>query len=217
MVRRLILISFVLSGLGLGAAAAPVAADCSGPTILPIDPAVRGEVITIRGYAFGDNCYDTGGAPEGAGALGVPVPDIELFIAQGDGEVMVARGSADDGYEFAVEVTVPPRSSPGPARVIARWGAVSSTERIFEILDDPPVAEPPGTTPVESFGSVPGTAVEEPAVDDITSTPRAPAPAAVDETDDGADRRVIGGLLVLVVVTVVVLAVVLPRRRSDGG
>lgn len=194
MLRRPLVVLLLLASASLALLPSPAAADCLGPTIRRIEPAVRGEVITVRGYAFGDNCYDTGPPPAGEGVLGVPVPDVELFVAQGDGEVLVARGAANADYEFSVDIVVPPRLSPGPARVVARWGTDRSAEQALEVLTDPPVAEPPGTTPIVPFGSVPDSTVAP-----STSSVTEPAPVSEDD-GDGVEGALVGGVLVVVLI-----------------
>lgn len=151
-------------------------------------------MITVQGYAFGDNCYDTGPPPAGGGVLGVPVPDIQLFVAQGDGEVLVASGAANADYEFSVDIVVPPRLSPGPARVVARWGTDRSADQALEVLTDPPVTEPPATTPIVPFGSVPDSTIAP-----STSSVTEPAPVSEDG-DDGVEGALVGGVLVVVLI-----------------
>lgn len=174
----------------------PAAAFCVGPTINRIEPAIRGEVITIEGGGFGDNCYDTGPPPAGEGGLGVPIPDVELFVAQGDTEVQVASGAADAGYEFSVDVRVPPRLSPGPALVVARWGTNQSTEQVLEVLADSAVAEPTGTTPIVPLGSVTGSTAAP-----SSSSATNPGPLSEEHgIGDGVGGGLVGGALAAVLV-----------------
>ncbi len=210
MLRRVLLLAIVVAA-SLAVAATPAGADCSGPMLLPIEPAAPGEVITIEGHAFGDNCYDTGPPPDGQGVLGVPVADIELSIAGDAGEVVVARGSADAHYEFSVEVEVPPRMAPGTARVIARWGDDRSTEQTFEVLDEPPVIEPHGTTPVEAFGPADPTVAS-------TSTPPVAGPTATtsDEGDERSPALVAAGAAAVIAVAAAAGTVAVRRRRARG-
>ncbi|QGG95767.1 hypothetical protein [Actinomarinicola tropica] len=100
----------------------PAAADCSGPTIEYDAGEVQpGGTVTVRGSAWGDECYDTGPPPDGEGVLGRPIEDIAIVVEQGPVAALVAIGSADDDYEFEVEVTMPPSILPGEARVRAFW------------------------------------------------------------------------------------------------
>lgn len=198
---------FLLAVATVAVPPSPAAARCIGPTIRPVGSAVRGATITVQGTGFGDNCYDTGPPPSGERALGVPLTDIELYVAQGAGEVMVARGSADAVYEFAVDITVPPRLAPGPARLIARWGTDQSVEQPFAVPADQPVAEPPGTTPIIPFGSNPETTV---ATSELPTGPPnragpAPAEPAPDSDSDGRDLRpALLGASVVAVLTAVI-------------
>jgi hypothetical protein len=73
--------------------------------------------VTITGQYFGDGCADTGTLPAGAGPLGQPLTGLVIVIDQADREYVVATGSADDRYEFAVDVVVPAGLQPGQATV----------------------------------------------------------------------------------------------------
>ncbi len=214
MARRLVALLAVVVAVSAGPMwARPASADCAGPMLRPVAPVVRGDALVIHGEAFGDNCYDTGPPPDGEGALGVPVPDVELSIAQGDGEVVVARGAADADYRFQVEVMVPPRLSPGPARLIARWGDGRTAEQAFEVLADPPTQEPPGTTPVEPFGPDPSTSAST------------TAPGGGADGDDGSAWATEGATVWAVAATGVLalafvaafLVVARRRARADAG
>jgi hypothetical protein len=110
----------VAAAVGFGAAS-PAGADCAGPTFRhDLGPVDRGGPLLVEGLAFGDNCYDTGPPPEGQGVLGKPRSDISVFVVQDGEEHLVAEGSADDDYGFAVEVPVPAGLDPGEADVVVR-------------------------------------------------------------------------------------------------
>lgn len=110
----------LLSGVAVLRWAAPAAASCLGPTVEHQGEVVRGTTFVVTGRGWGDNCYDTGGPPEGEGTLGRPVTDIEVVISQAGQEIVVARGSANWDYNFFVEVEVPVDLQPGVATVFAR-------------------------------------------------------------------------------------------------
>ena len=89
MLRRLLLPVLLLACGSLTLLSSPAAAMCLGPTIGRIEPAVRGETITVQGSWFGDNCYDTGPPPAVArrgtawSAVAVAAPDDERFRLEG--------------------------------------------------------------------------------------------------------------------------------------
>jgi hypothetical protein len=97
----------------------PASASCVGPRV-SYDPAevARGEMVTITGAFWGDACND--GGPLGRkDVLGVPIQKITISLLQGDRRIVVARGAADDNYEFVVKVRIPSSLQPGGANVIA--------------------------------------------------------------------------------------------------
>ena len=103
----------LLGGLLLLEPAAAGAA-CLGPSIeYESGPVRRGGTVTVTGSGFGDNCYDTGPPPAGEGYLGKPLTEIEVVLVQSDRQTVVARGAADDGYAFEIDVVVPGRVVPG--------------------------------------------------------------------------------------------------------
>jgi hypothetical protein len=93
-------------------------ASCPAPTV-KFRPArvARGATVTITGQNFGDRCFDTGTVPEGVGRLGDPLAGLVIVIDQADREYVVASGSADQDYKFAVEFVVPAELEPGQATV----------------------------------------------------------------------------------------------------
>src|SRR4051812_4581062 len=116
--------TIALVALSVAASQGPAGADCSGPMVARASaPVDRGAVVALVGTGWGDQCYDTGPPPPGQGSLGVPVRDVEIVIAQGATEVVVARVDADARYELHVEATIPATLEPGPALVIGRAGA----------------------------------------------------------------------------------------------
>lgn len=140
--KRLLLIGVVAGGV-LVVGVTPADATCSGPRLeYETGPVVRGETVTVTGAAYGDNCYDTGPPPAGEGVLGDPLEEIEVLIVQDDQRIVVARGAANDDYEFEVEVTVPLILHPGEAEMVveAEDGIVTSDGPIL-ISDDPPAGQ----------------------------------------------------------------------------
>ncbi len=130
-----------------------VGANCIGPTIeYEAREVVPGEAVEVVGTGWGDNCYDTGPPPAGEGLLGRPLRDIEVVVAQGDVDEVVAVGSADEDYGFSVEIPMPAWLEPGEARVSARWAqgpAFDEIDRPFVVLGGAPLDAP--ATPV-AFG-----------------------------------------------------------------
>ncbi len=142
--KRLLLIGVVLAGV-LVVGVPPADASCSGPRLeFETGPVVRGETVTVTGAAYGDNCYDTGPPPAGEGVLGDPLEEIEVLLVQDDQRIVVARGAANEDYEFQVDVTVPPMLHPGAAEVVVEAdGIVTSNGSNGPILisDDPPAGQ----------------------------------------------------------------------------
>ena len=117
--KRVATVVALLCGL-LHLGSAPVGAACLGPSIEYESGAVRrGGTVTVTGSGFGDNCYDTGPPPAGEGYLGKPLTEIEVVLVQSDRQTVVARGAADEGYAFEIDVVVPVGSFPGEARLLA--------------------------------------------------------------------------------------------------
>lgn len=117
----------------------------------------RGDTVRVTGIGWGDNCYDTGDPPAGEGVLGTPVGHIEIWIVQDEAERLVAVGSADMSYEFAIDVPVPVALEPGPAEIVPRSRVddmtfVVTTEPV--IVSDAAPIESSLETPVR-FGEVP--------------------------------------------------------------
>jgi len=185
-------------------------ADCGGPSIDHDGGTVRrGTTVTVTGIWWGDDCHDTGPPPPGEGNLGLPLTDIEVYVVQDTGEILVARGNADASYGFEVEVTVPADLEPGAVTIEARAGVFMSADissnplRIgpaepVEVREEvaefgpadqavPADATPPGTDPVAS--EPPGTASEGtdlPATGPpSTEPPSSGTPEATDDSDDG--------------------------------
>ncbi|MCB0971902.1 MAG: hypothetical protein KDA97_10390 [Acidimicrobiales bacterium] len=206
----------VAVSLGLGVAASPSAASCTGPALQRGEVTVdRGDTVTVTGVGWGDNCYDTGPPPEGEGVLGVPHDGIELVVVQGDRTIVVAEGTAGEDYGFSVDVPVPTSLDPGPARVQARLVGAPT---------DPPDAYGPGVELTVTDVEVPDQ-IFTPVAFEGATTASSPPTAAATEDDPAADQvatstdgnlnpvLVIGGALaVLAAVGVVVLG---RRRRGD--
>jgi len=149
-------------------------AACPVPTVKFRPTRVaRGATVTITGQHFGDGCPDTGTLPEGAGELGEPLTGLVIVIDQGDREYVVANGSADDAYEFSVDIVVPAGLEPGQATI----GILAGDARLN--LDSPlvisavqPLSE--GDQAVPTFGPT-TTASTDPAV----TEPPPPIPAEI--------------------------------------
>lgn len=99
--------------------AEPAQADCSGRVVRfsPLEVA-RGATLGVTGTGFGDACHDTGPPSEVKDHLGRPLTDIRLFVEQGAQRVLLAAGSADEDYEFSVDVAIPTELEPGPAALV---------------------------------------------------------------------------------------------------
>src|SRR5699024_4130539 len=142
-------------------------AACIGPTLQTEAETVdRGGSIHVTGTGWGDDCHDTGDPPAGEGVLGTPVSEIEIWIVQDEEEHLVAIGSADQHYEFTVDLPVPPSLDPGPIEIDPRSKVddrtlVAITDPV--IVSEAPPAEPSPELPVR-FG-------EEPAAQPDTSAP----------------------------------------------
>jgi len=177
-------------------------ASCIGPTLDPVDPVARGGTLTVSAIGFGTNCYDTGPPPAGQGALGRPVTGIELAVVQHGNEVVVARGAANEKYEFEVDVTVPAELGPGPAQLIARWKGAGSGRVVLpiEVTADPATSSSVPVT-VASFGP------DEAAAPTLGSR----SPSQDTDAEDGPNLVVRGVPLVLLAGLVV--AFVLRRKR----
>ena len=135
--------------------AAPVAADCSGPTLrfAPHD-VDRGGTLSVTGSGWGDNCYDTGSPPDGEGVLGNPITGIEILIKQGSKEWLVARGSADDQFGFSIDIRVPTDLTPGEAELTARHSldiGVFNQDSVLRVSDAEPVGPSSVTSEVPEF------------------------------------------------------------------
>jgi hypothetical protein len=164
----------VLLGLAL-VTGSPVAGECESPTIeIEQRDVVRGAELVVNGYAFGESCYDTFLPPKGQDRLGLPITDIEIYIVQGTNETLVATGSANTFYKFAVTVVVPVELDPGVAEVQARWGerVAFSEDPTFVVSDAAPLD--PAVAPVVTFVPRPSTITyppnSAPASDPLSAT-----------------------------------------------
>ena len=94
-------------------------ADCIGPTFSHTGGEfAHGEIVTVTGYGFGDNCYDTGPPPPGEGSLGQPLTGIEVYFDQGGEHHRVAVGNADEDYAWQVQIPVPSNLDIGEAHLV---------------------------------------------------------------------------------------------------
>lgn len=150
--------AMILTAAMLVTMAPMAAASCVGPTLdYEAGPVDRGDTIRVTGIGWGDNCYDTGDPPVGEGVLGTPVSHIEIWIVQDETEHLVAVGSADMSYEFAIDVPVPAALEPGAAEIVPRsrvddMTLVATTEPV--IVSDAAPVESSLETPVR-FGEAP--------------------------------------------------------------
>lgn len=104
-------------------------ASCLGPTLTYPSGEVRpGTTISVRGEWFGDDCYDTGPPPDGQGALGRPLQDVDIVLDHAGGEtVVVGTVSADDDYGFTLDIRVPTDLPGGETAVRAVWADGEAT------------------------------------------------------------------------------------------
>jgi hypothetical protein len=174
----------------------PATASCVGPTV-KFKPArvARGAVLTITGEFFGDDCADTGTVPPGVGPLGNPLTGLAIVIDQGANEFVVATGSADDKYEFRVEVVVPTQLEPGEAtlNVVGAGDArlTVSPSLVISGASPPESAEVtvatfgPTTTEAAPTGTDPPSVLpaEIPDVPIATAPPLSVAPVVADNTN----------------------------------
>lgn len=83
-------------------------ADCIGPTYTNTGgDLAHGDLVTVTGYGFGDNCYDTGPPPPGEGDLGRPLTGIEVYFEQRGQLHLVATGNAGEDYAWEIQVPLP--------------------------------------------------------------------------------------------------------------
>lgn len=174
------------------------AADCAGPAIR-VDPmeVAAGAVVSVRGEFFGDDCVDQDPRPEGVhGTLGDPLTGVEVTIVQGDQRHLVAVGSADDDYEFDVDVIVPSSLTAGAAVVEASDGGagnadlLASSELVVSDAEAAGAVEPS----VASFGTSTG--------------------SEASDQEDGLRTWEVLAIAAAAVVAVVGLRAVTQRRRT---
>lgn len=195
-------------------------ASCVGHILrVPKAELVRGELITIDGIGFGDNCYDTGSPPDGEGTLGRPLPDVTISFVQGATRIDVARGNADAKYELHARVRVPASLDPGPVVVEARSGTDTSGP-VHMVVGPRFPAEP---TPL-SISTSPPSADAATKVEVVSFGPRKPATAEIDPngpfartTDDSTRRVLVIGAAIVGVAALLAVGgfFVLRRRRAD--
>jgi hypothetical protein len=207
----------------------PAMASCVGPTV-KFKPTriTRGDVLTITGQYFGDDCLDTGTVPQGVGPLGSPLTGLAIVIDQGEREFLVATGSADSDYEFQVEVVVPSELEPGeatlsiigagdarltitPALVISSAAPVDTTEATVatfgpELTTD---TEPPGSVPPPIL---PADIPDEP-VD--TAPPLSTVPIDEDSDSSGVQRAISVGVAGIVAIGALGFALWSRSRRRS--
>lgn len=224
---RIIAFASVLLGL-LITTGSPAAADCEGPTIeIERREVVRGGQLLVTGYAWGDNCYDTGSSPDGEGVLGLPIGEINVYVIQGTNEFLVASGSADSDYSFDITVVIPPELTPGTAIVQARWAdriAYSEEPQIVVtdaaplVSSEPSVAAFEPTTTTTTAGSTTSSTVAATGAPTTTAKPAtgAQGPLPDEGGQDNQDSKsstalAIGGAAGLCAVIFVLLFI---RRRA---
>jgi hypothetical protein len=207
----------------------PVMADCAAPTVT-FKPAriARGDVLTITGQHFGDDCLDTGTLPPGVGQLGNPLTGLAIVIDQGDREFLVATGSADSDYAFKVEIVVPSELEPGeaslsligagdarleitPALVISNASPADSAEAIVATFG------PQLTTDTEPPGSVPPPILPADIPDEPldTAPPLSTVPIEDDTDNSGMQRAISVGVAGVVAVGALGFALWSRSRRRS--
>lgn len=211
----------VLVGVGLVLPAGTAVADCETPVVVFEETAVgRGDPVRIVGRFFGTACNDGGYLPEGEGTLGVPQPEIEVYVVQGkqtsaepnstadisfETEILVATGSANDDFAFGTEIYIPETIEPGPAGIIARWGESGRTFSVpalpLTVRDVPVTPDAPG---VVTFGPV------RPDADDTSETTFSLESDVVDDTTP------LGPIVIAVVAALVVVGLTVWLIRRHG-
>lgn len=200
----------------------PVEASCVAPafTFKPARVA-RGDVLTITGQHFGDDCLDTGTLPPGVGPLGQPLTGLVIVIDQADLEFVVATGSADSDYAFRVEVVVPPGLAPGDASVqliganVARLTTdvplvISSASPAGSAVATVATFGPPTTPDTEPLGSLPPIPLPAEIPDEqTTATPTGSTTAIVDggSTTGDQQRAIAVGVAGVLAIAATVIAV----------
>lgn len=188
--RLALLTMFVLCFVATWAPGAQ--ADCIGPTFNHTSgDLAHGATLTITGYGFGDNCYDTGPPPPGEGALGRPLTDIEVWLDQDGDRHLVAVGNADEAYEWVVDVAVPAVLDVGTVDVSVTTGsfeAFDETDTQIWVTSD---AEPNVEFEVNEFGPVGSERAEAVGEPEFSGTNWTPMLLLV------GSATVVGGILVV--------------------
>jgi len=150
-------VAVATASAAIGMSALPAAADCNGPTIeYSAGEIARSGRITVVGTSFGDNCHDTGPPPAGEGVLGRPIRGITITLVQGDQEVFIARGEADEAYRFELTFDVPAELDAGEVTLLVTWPGGFAP---FDLTDQPIVltgGPPPATVPRTATAPSPG-------------------------------------------------------------
>lgn len=224
--------ALLLMATGFVTAPAEIAgASCAGPSI-SVTPGVvePGDTITVRGSAWGTNCYDTGPPPEGQGLLGRPVHDIEIRLVTGNHRFVLAHGDADNDYHFVVDVIVPFELRPGEKRVVARLatnpvgdpGLLPRTASVPLIITGSP-RRGPGLPVVEFGPSVRPTTPTEPSTTAQTSTSTTTATPTTGDANERATSTTSsgdspeGGVIIVAVLAILAIGpgiVIIRRRRK---
>ncbi len=111
----------------------PAGAACALPGLDPSlvrNEVLRGGEIIVHGGGFGHMDADNGQECP----LGTPMDDISIVFTQGSDEVVVARGSADEHYEFLLKVVVPTSLRPGPALLGVRLPEFDEPIGAFQVV-----------------------------------------------------------------------------------
>lgn len=203
--------------------AAAALADCVPPTVTyDAGSARRGDTIRVMGTAWGDDCLDTTRETVDGGLLGRPLDDIEVFIKQGSSEVLVARGAANERYQFEVEVPIPPDLEPGPASVVARANgsvSVDNSPGTLTISTDAPAAT---TWAVVEFGPEPGggsstATTPAPSVSPTTASVVTPAASSATQQDSSGGSAITWLAAAAIAAAIAALALWLVRRGRQPG
>ena len=172
----------------------------------------------MTGSGFGDNCYDTGPPPAGEGYLGKPLTEIEVVFVQGDRQTVVARGAADDGYAFEIDVVVPAASVPGEARLLALdlatgLSAPGDPGRPMVVTPELPLAADQPAAVFEGSDQHPSSTTTTEIDDREAEATTPPPPRRPSRGDDSNGDLVVIGLAVLAAIGLVAAAVLARRRR----
>lgn len=183
---------FVTVLAGLLSVPTGAAASCVAPRLAYEGGDVRaGETVSVVGQYWGDDCYDTGTPQNGEAALGRPLTGIVVMFVQGGTETIVARGDADAGYEFRVDIVIPPTAVLGEARLSARGGGREGDDASREPLSVVSAGDPSPLS-IATFGPAgarePGSGSRPGPPEPATTPARLESPGATTSTGELVGR-----------------------------